>query len=551
MGKLIFIWILAFLPSMVSQIIIAQNDDLIFQRFSIQEGLSHNSVLSIIQDRRGFIWIATYDGLNRFDGYQFKEYNHDYRDTTSISQNLPMALHEDSKGRIWVGTAGSGLCLFDPQTDKFTRYTTTFKENGENKEVLNISTIQEDLDGNVWFGSVNGLFKLEPDSKTPIQFSLGSNRSIINSLTLDTSGNIWVGTFGNGLFKIPYDDNTSYIQWKNDLEAPESIANDNVMSVFEDHRGTYWIGYIGGIDSLDRNTCSFIHFRHNPDDPNSLSTDILNSRTITEDKWGNLWIGTTNGLNKLNKERTVFTRYHSDPNNPHSIGSDDIHAVLIDKMGNLWLGTVNGGVSLSNLQPREFYLLQNKPDNPNSLSSNMVRAVFEDKDEMLWIGTEGGGLNKYNRKDGTFTHFKYEPDNPKSLLNNLVSSVLEDSHGNFWIGYGGSNFYFNKGGVSKMDSSSKNFTHYNIKASNVFGEADREVFSIFEDKSGVIWLTTQNGIKRFLPESETWDHFLRMKSNRDGISDSWCYTIFEDSRNDLWIGTGTNALNKMDKNREG
>ncbi|WP_163381555.1 two-component regulator propeller domain-containing protein [Cyclobacterium sp. SYSU L10401] len=536
---------------MISQVLSAQNNDLIFQRYSIQEGLSHNSVLSIIQDRRGFIWIGTYDGLNRFDGYQFKEYNYDYQDTTTISQNLTMALHEDSKGRIWVGTAGMGLCHFDPQTDKFVRYSTTFKENGEYKEVPTISTIQEDLEGNIWFGSVNGLFKLGPDSKSPVQFPLGSERPVINSLTLDSSGNIWVGTFGEGLFKISDDDHPSVTQWTHDPEARESVASDNVMAVFEDHRGTFWIGYIGGMDSLDRNTSEFIHFRHKPDDPNSLSTDILNTRAITEDKWGNLWIGTTNGLNKLNRERTVFTRYHSDPNNPHSIGSDDIHAVLLDDMGNLWLGTVNGGVSLSNLQPRAFNLLQNEPDNPNSLSSNMVRAIFEDKDKMLWIGTEGGGLNKYNRKDGTFTHFKHEPDNPKSLYNNLVSSVLEDSKGDFWIGYGGNNFYVNNGGVTKIDSASNSFIHFDIQASKISGEGDRDLVSIFEDKSGTIWLITQNGLKRFSAETATWDHFLHSTSKPEGISDFWCYAIFEDSRDDLWIGTGAKALNKMDKKREG
>lgn len=550
MNRVSFIWNLLLVTSMIPHILSGQNNDLIFQRFSIQEGLSHNSVLSIIQDRRGFIWIATYDGLNRFDGYQFNEYNHDYRDTTTMSQNLAMALHEDSKGRIWVGTPGMGLCRFDPLTDKFTRYTTTFEENGEKKEVPTISAIQEDLEGNIWFGSISGLFKLEPDSKSPIQFSLGSNRPIINSLTLDTSGNIWVGTF-DGLFKIPYDDNTSFIRWKHDPDAPASIVSDNVMSVFEDHRGTFWIGYIGGMDSLDRNTGDFIHFRHSPDDPNSLSTDILNSRTITEDRWGNLWIGTTNGLNKLNQNRTAFTRYHSDPNNPHSIGSDDIHAVLLDKMGNLWLGTVNGGVSLSNLQSREFYLLQNKPDNHNSLSSNMVRAIYEDKDEILWIGTEGGGLNKYNRKNGTFTHFRNEPDNPKSLFNNLVSAVLEDSKGNFWIGYGGNNFFLNEGGVSRIDSSSNSVIHYDIQALKNSGDGDRDVVTIFEDKSGTIWLITQNGLKRFSAETDTWDHFLYSTSNPEGISDFWCYAIFEDSRDDLWIGTGALALNKMDKKREG
>jgi signal transduction histidine kinase/ligand-binding sensor domain-containing protein/AraC-like DNA-binding protein len=554
MCRHIFIGLLIFLTSLMPIVLSAQNSDLIFQRFSIQEGLSHNSVLCMVQDRKGFIWIGTYDGLNRFDGYQFKEYNQDYQDTTSILQNLIIDLYEDSKGRIWVGTGGSGLCSLDPQTEKFTRYPITYEENGIITKVPTISAIQENDNGKLWIGTIGGLYILDPGTGKSELYSLNGipNESIIiNSLLLDSAGDLWVGTFGEGLFKISNATTQSLIQWKHDTYKPETIASNNVMSIFEDQKGTMWFGHSNGMDSLNRKSGNFIHFKHDPKDPNSLSTDILNSRTITEDKLGNLWIGTTDGLNKLNQDRTVFTHYHSDPINPHSIGSDDIHAVLLDKMGNLWLGTVNGGLSLSNLQPRGFYLLQNEPGNPNSLSSNMVRTIIEDKDEKLWIGTEGGGLNKYDRKNGTFTHFKHEPENPKSLLNDLVSSVLEDSQGNFWIGYGGSNFYVNKGGVSKMDSSSKNFTHYDIQASEIHGGADRDVLSIFEDKSGVIWLSTLNGIKRFLPKTETWDHFLHKKTNLEGISDHWCYTVFEDSRNDLWIGTGTNALNKIDKKREG
>jgi signal transduction histidine kinase/ligand-binding sensor domain-containing protein/DNA-binding response OmpR family regulator len=552
MGKLIAIWAVVLWVSMLPHVLMAQDNDLIFQRFSIQEGLTHNSVLSIIQDRRGFLWFGTYDGLNRFDGYQFKEYNQDYQDTTSISQNLIIDLHEDSKGWIWVGTAGSGLCSLDPRTDKFTRYPITYEENGIIKEVVTISALQEDVSGNLWIGTVNGLFKLEPESKSPVHFPIGSNLSLtINSISLDSSGDIWVGTFGEGLIKIPSHDKSTYEQWKHSPEVPESIISNNVMSVFEDHRGTFWFGCMGGVDSLDRNTGNFIHFKNNPDDPNTLSTDILNSRSITEDKWGNLWIGTTNGLNKLNKERTVFTHYYSDPNNPHSIGGDDIHSVLLDRMGNLWLGTVNGGVSLTNLQPREFYLIQNEPDNPNSLSSNMVRAIFEDKDEMLWIGTEGGGLNKYDRKNGVFTHFRHEPDKPNSLQNDLVSAILEDSKGNFWVGYGGSNYYVNAGGISRMDKAQEYFEHLKIEFLKNSNDSEREIISMLEDKAGYLWITTLKGIKRFDGDRNNLEHFLHDRRNPNGLSDGWCYAIFEDSRDDLWIGTGSVALNKMDKKREG
>ena len=165
MCRHIFIGLLIFLTSMMPIVLSAQNSDLIFQRFSIQEGLSHNSVLCMIQDRKGFIWIGTYDGLNRFDGYQFKEYNQDYQDTTSILQNLIIDLYEDSKGRIWVGTGGSGLCSLDPQTEKFTRYTITYEENGVTNQISTISAIKEDNNGMLWIGTTTGLYILDPEKR--------------------------------------------------------------------------------------------------------------------------------------------------------------------------------------------------------------------------------------------------------------------------------------------------------------------------------------------------------------------------------------------------
>ena len=397
----------------------AQEPEVNFEHLSLQDGLSHNNVVCMIQDRKGYIWFGTYDGLNRYDGYSFKVYNFNPGDVTSLSQNLILSLFEDSRGIIWVGTSGSGLCSFDPTTESFTCYPGENTMSGDQPTTA-ISAINEDINGNIWIGYIHGLYQLDLQQGKFTRFNLLPGKTIntgISSIHRDAAGVLWIGTFYHGLFKltnVPHKGNSKKVtvtRYKKNVDTAKSLSKDEVTAIFEDRNGTLWIGTMAGLDKFDRKRNIFSHYQHDPTNPSSLSSNQINVQAITEDKEGNLWIGTTFGLNKLNPQRTVFSSYFHEPKNPNSISSSDVHSVLIDHSGTLWAGTINGGISRSDLRPKQFNKFSHDPSNSNSLSHNGIRAIYEDKEGILWIGTEGGGLNSYNKTTKIFKHYRHDPFN--------------------------------------------------------------------------------------------------------------------------------------------
>ncbi|CAN5208413.1 sensor histidine kinase [soil metagenome] len=538
-----------------SSFLFAQEPEVIFERLSLQEGLSHNNVVCMIQDRKGYLWFGTYDGLNRYDGYNFKVFNFDPWNASSLSQNLILSLFEDSRGIIWVGTAGGGLCSFDPASENFTCYPGENNLSGDQPTTA-ISAINEDTNGNIWIGYIHGLYRLDLQGGKFTRYNLLPGKTLnfgISSLYRDKKDDMWIGTFNQGLFKLtilPQEGKSKRLkltQYKNHPVNPESFGKNVVTAIFEDHLNALWIGTMGGLERFEREKGIFSHYRHEPDNPFSLSSNEINVNAITEDMAGNLWIGTTFGLNKLNPERTDFTSYFHNSKDPGSLSSNDIHSVLIDQTGALWTGTINGGINRSSLRPNQFYKFSHDPFNDNSLSHNGIRALYEDKEETLWIGTEGGGLNSYNNKTKNFKHYKHDPLNLNSLASDFVGAILEDRKGNLWIGSGGSNYFSHNGGLSKFNRKTGLFTHYSIHSEEAPEYNDTKIFSLFEDKEGYLWLGTQNGIKRFEPISGDIIHYLNYGSNPSGIKDAWSYAIFEDSRGNIWIGHGSQATSRMEK----
>ncbi|HSI77511.1 MAG TPA: two-component regulator propeller domain-containing protein [Lunatimonas sp.] len=529
-----------------------QHDNISFNHLTINDGLSHNNVVSIIQDKKGFIWIGTQDGLNRFDGYSFKEYQYSYKDTSSLSKNPIRVLYEDSQGFIWVGTSGGGLNRFDPWSETFSHITLSLTSPLGEETAITTVTLVEDRFGYLWAGTMEGLFSIDLTSFEVINVPLGeATNTAINKVYLDSEGSLWVGTFDHGLFKIRLKENGNIHserlkQWKHDENNEESLGSNTVMSIIEDHKGFLWIAHINGLDQWDKKSDGFTHYCHDPEDSTSISTNYLSS-SMAEDALGNLWVSSSQGLNRLGPDRKHFRRYYHDPNDPNSLSSNEILPILIDKTGGIWIGTINGGINriLQTTQPFDHY--KNDPENPFSLKSNHVRVILEDSEEVVWVGTEGGGLNKLDRKKDTFYHYLNDPHNPKSLMTNNVSALLEDSNGVFWIGYAGGNYFKKAGGLSVMDREKGAFTHIPIQASETTGGADREVLTIFEDSDGFIWLGTQNGLKKINPITRKIEHFFARNKKENKISDGQCLSIFEDRSGYLWIGTGSIALNRMNR----
>ena len=542
------IFLLLFLP-LASH----SQQNLRFEHLGMEDGLSNNQVISLLQDSKGYIWIGTMDGLNKYDGYTFTKYRFDPTDSNSLSQNLIYTIWEDKQGFIWVGTF-EGLCKFDRHTEKFTRYKPDAKAPFYDP---NISAINEDNTGMMWVGSASGglcrfdrqtgnflsenFFPKQTDDKELLH-------GTITTIYRDPTGNLWAGTL-NGLYQIILSPTKTgklpEVTLKNYLNNPAdetSLSNNSVGSVFKDRSGLLWIATLNGLNSFDTKSGLFKRYHHDSRNINSLSSNEVGNgfgTGIAEDKDGNLWIATRNGLNKLNKQSNSFTRFYHSSKNPYSIRSNEITTITIDKAGILWVGAWNGNLSKANLNQKQFGHISYDPDNKNSLAGNDVTAILEDSSGNLWIGINGRGLSRWDKKINKFKHFTSNTSDIKTLRSDYVYGLLEDIHGHLWVCNGAT--------LSRFNKQTSEFTHFNSNAAG-YKDFDHQIInSITQDKEGYIWLGTGNGIKRFDEKTGHFTHYYYTPGDTSGISDFTSIAIFADSRDNIWSGFGSIATDRLDK----
>jgi len=538
----------------------AQADDLIFERISLEHGLSQNTVYCMIQDHKGFLWIGTQDGLNKYDGYDFKAYKHDPENPNSLNSSVITSIYEDHSKVLWVGTNNGGLNKFDRETETFIHY----RHDPNDPKSLSgsfVSSIYEDRSGGLWIGTRDGgLNKLVLSDNHPtfIHYRNESDdpnslsHNYVNAIAEDQAGSLWIATNGEGLNKLVQEKTANtparFIQYKNDLHDPRSLSDNIVTSLCQDRAGTLWIGTTKGLDKLvanqDGGTPVFIHYMNDRNNPKSLSHNSLSS--IYVDHSGTLWIGTTKGLNKFvpgeNAETdAAFSHYENDPTNAGTLSDNNVRTIYEDRSGILWIGTWNGGLNKLDRKRQSFTHYEHNPNALQSLSHNNVRTIYEDRSGVLWIGTRGGGLNRLDRKKKSFKHYKFDANNTKSLSHDYVWSILEDRVGTLWIGtYGG--------GLNKFDRKKETFTRYMYDPNNPNGLSHYNVTPIYEDRAGVLWVgTVSGGLNAFDREKGTFKHYKNDHDDPNSLSHNDVWSIFEDREDTLWIGTSGGGLNKFDR----
>jgi len=561
-----------FLFFLFPAILFAQLEDIQFEHLKVEHGLSINTIECILQDSQGFIWLGTHDGLNRYDGYKFTIFRNDPSDPTSLSANRIFSIYEDRSGVLWIGTDTGGLNKFDREKEQFTYYTNDPSDPTSLNDVVVLS-IYEDSSGDLWIGTDTGglnklvpgdneespptfiHYKLDPDDPT----RLSDNE--VFSICEDNFGALWIGTYGGGLNKlIPGDNEESpptFIHFKHDPNDPSSLSSNKVRSIYEDSSGDIWIATWGGLIKLvlgdDENSPpTFIHYKHDPKEPTSLSHDWVSF--IYEDNSGDIWIGTEGGgLNKLipgdiEGSSPTFIHYKHDSKDPTSLSSNSVLSVYEDNSGLLWIGTIGGGVNKFDKEKRKFNHYKHNPYDPASLSFYSVLPIYEDNSGNIWIGTWGGGLNKFDKEKGKFNRYKHDPDDPTSLSDNEVFSICEDNSGVLWIGTLG-------GGLNKLvpgdsEESPPTFIHYKHDPNNPKSLSDNKVYSIYEDSSGDLWIGTWRGLNKLVPGDNkesppTFIHFNNNPDDPSSLSGYWITSIYEDRSGALWIGTDDGSLNKL------
>ncbi|MCP4357278.1 MAG: hypothetical protein GY796_04585 [Chloroflexi bacterium] len=518
------------------------NDQIRFEHLSLEDGLSHSTVLSIYQDSKGYLWFGTLDGLNKYDGHNFTIYENDPDNPYSLSDNIVQVIFEDWAGNMWFGTVDGGLNRFDRRTERFVSY----KHDPADPDSLGsneVTAVLEDQTGALWVAAFRGgLNKFVPETEQFIRYqhepdnpgSLSSNQ--IWAVHADSQGMLWVGTVGGGLNR--FNPQTGQVmRYYFNPDDPDSLSHNIVAAIHEDRFGDLWIGtYGGGLNRFDRETGRFSHFQHDYRYTSGIGGNRIIS--IQEDRAGALWLSIVGkGVDRYDPVDGRFTHFEPDPNDPNDLSGDLILTIFSDQSGVVWLGTSGDGVNKYDSDKRHFIRYQPDPNNKNSLQGSSVSAIIEDSLGILWVGTEAG-LNKFNRTTSRYIHYKSDPQDPYSLSSDVVLSILEDSRGILWIG--------TRNGLNVFDRQAENANVFRHNPLDVNSLIHNSVGVIYEDTAGNIWLGTALGLDKFDLDSSIFVHYVNNPDNPQSITEGGISTIFEDKSGNMWVGT-SNGLNKFNQ----
>jgi ligand-binding sensor domain-containing protein len=548
-----------------------QQERISFQRISLEEGLSQTIVEGILQDEMGFMWFTTRDGLNRYDGYDFKVLKNEPGNSNSLSHNELTTVFEDRDGILWIGTYNGGLNRYDPKTKKFTRFMHDPMDPASLSNNI-VWRIYQDRSDILWIGTERGLNRLMPAEdlesgaafihykNTPHDPSSLSHNSV-RAICEDQFGNLWLGT-DNGLDRMAWKEEDGkrqpvFIHHRNDPGDPMSLSHNIVRCLYKDRSGTLWIGTDMGLNKLIAGAAGegsgvsrsrFLRYLNDPEDPGSLSHNTVYA--LYEDRQGSFWIGTNGGgLNLFDREKETFTAYVNDRRDPSSLSYNEVWSIYEDRSGVLWVGTYGGGICKLDRARKAFVHYLPDPDDANSLNQEIVWCIYEDRDEVLWIGTHGGGLNRFDRSFNRFTHYLQDAENPGSISSNVVRLVLEDRLGTLWIGTQG-------GGLCRFDRESEIFTAFKNDPYDPGSLSSDTIRALYEDRSGTLWVGTRGGglnkMVSGMKKSEpvVFQHYRNDPADPNSISSDFIRVIYEDTSGIMWIGTLGGGLNRFDPEKE-
>ena len=532
----LLILLLLILPFCLS----AQIQQLHFKHLGTQDGLSELDPNCILQDSRGFIWVGTSDGLNRYDGYKFKVFRNNNKDTTSISSNYIQDVAEDRFGNLWIATAGGGLNKYDRKTARFHSY----RHDDKNINSLasdQLSKITVDANGCIWVGTQHeGVSMFNPKSGIfhNYHYRAGDPESLsdndIMTIYKDSQDNIWIGTVDKGLC-VYNRAAQSFTSYKHSANNKSSISGDKVTAIFEDSDQHLWVGtQETGLNLFDPISASFKRFLHEPGNSHSLINNSVQS--IAEDENHNLWVGTENGgLSIYSFSEARFISYAHDDVDGSSLSGNSVDIITKDRLGNMWIGVFGGGLNLYKKSTTSF-AHYNHNASGTSLSNNFVLKIFEDKKHRIWISTDGGGLDLFNEAKGSFTTFKHNDANKHSIAGDNVLDIFQDEKNDLWIGTWGN-------GVSVMNPETHSFTSFRHDPSNPGSISGDNIYAIAQTPDKRIWLGTfGDGLDLYDRKTNTFTCFRHDPANPKSLACDRINSMFCDSKGNLWLATDDAGL---------
>ena len=572
-----------FLVSVMSLSNALSHDNLNVTHYGPEDGLSQISVNTIFQDFRGFLWIGTRDGLNRFDGYRFKVFRHQPSDNRSLSNSNIQSIVEDNSGNLWVGTL-DGLNLFKQGEESFRVYRNQI-DTPLNAGYYRVNSVFVDSEGIIWLVTASGLDRFDPESETFRSYGLfsggtGSDDGLICSSPLeDSKKRLWVGS-NDGLFYLDKGSD-QFAVYVNDPSDNTSISSNRVGSVYETSDGTLLIGTDKGLNIFDPDLNTFSRFYIEQE---SNADPVQNSVTsIFEGSAGKLWIGTGSGLFLFSTGSGDFKPLSIGPGSEPFSGRK-VSSITEDSAGNIWVGSPEGLHMIDSKNKFSRYRVRDYLHDAPQLADRVSSLFYGENDE-LWLGTAGGGLVILNRKKGSFRHFStrsasvsqrlpddfidvihsgsngrillgtregllvsrdngttFAPYCPTGrqqdcmLLNRTrINSVYEDSETGLWIGTGN--------GLHLVSGDS--LTSYFHNPVDRLSLSSNNVHDVIECDDGFIWAATDNGLNRLDKVSGEFSVFRKNpEMGRFSLSSNYLTTLYLDSGGNLWIGSDA-GLNRF------
>jgi ligand-binding sensor domain-containing protein/class 3 adenylate cyclase len=560
-------------------------ETLSFRHFSVEQGLSQNTAYVIMQDRDGFLWFGTGDGLNRFDGAAFTLYRAQNSDS-SLSNSFITALQQDSFGTIWVGTRDGGLNALNLLTGRFTQFKADAR-NSQPRSSTAPSNLSPTLPSNrinallmardgrtLWICTDEGLCTLDvtafaanaanPANVANVRFrrwsipaqpaappSSAQTIQAITSICEDrtATGTFWIGTL-RGLYSFTPQTNT----WKTFSRSNSPLATDTVNAVLHDHTGAIWSATEDGLycyrpSTGTSSTGAWRAYRHSSD-LNSLPNNNLT--TLYEDAQGRLWIGTTTGLAKYAPERDGFVSFKRNPLDSRSLSGIGVRSIFQDKSGVLWVATYGTGLNATHDNTSAFATYTIATSEEQGASNDGISALCEDRTGTLWAGTWTSGVTRFDAVGGGSTHkgnirtgqsqsgLRATPVAKSVLNNDFIHCIVEDRAGLLWIG--------SEGGVDVIDPRTNRIVErHRHNPHNTNSLSSDRVFAVWEDRKGMMWIGTLNaGLNCYNPVTKQWRRFQHDANNPTSLSADVVRSIVADSTGTLWVATRGGGLNTFD-----
>ena len=563
-----YIFILQLLFYSIAPALLLGQENIRFDHIAVEDGLSRNTVLCILQDREGFMWFGTREGLNKYDGYQFTVYKRDIYDSTSISDNWISTMMEDQSGNLWVGTMSGGLNKYHKKTGRFTRYnnfTIVTRDSGHYNPLLYIKGLLEDSGGKIWILTrAVGLTRFDPQQKTLTYYrrvEFGDDSGIsdftINSILEDSRNTIWIATGGGGLNRFNKKDN-SFSHFGHDPENPNSLSHNTLNSIYEDREGNLWIATEGGgMSRYDPIQNRFTNYLHDPQNNSGISSNFVN-RICPDPRKGNelLWISTgVSGLSLFNKRAQTFTHILRD-NRALQKSSWELTRLQLDGKGNLWminreqdLLKITTKPAIKSLQnpgggKANVTLFKNDPLNHKSIGGNTIITSYEDRNGIIWFGTASNGISLYDPAKYKFPHYTLKVDNKNNAVSTSIRAIRatgKDSSEVLWLGT-------LEEGLFEYNRRTGQYRQYRHDPGVSDALPSNYISAIIEDDNGFLWIGTWNGLVRASPGQSGILRFVsyqKVTGDENSLSDNRVLTIYKDSDSILWIGT-MNGLNRFD-----